>query len=190
MQNPSNMIWKTLNKFNGGVSYRYLLDSYQMMKLEATEGAQQMNWSPTVISALSPVDIMLLGNLGEVYVTFDEVTNQKTSETLTNHTMESKLGLSFYLIITVITIALAGMLYAFRVKVSDEKDWLIQTISFSFIYSIMMWVLSILTDYSMEKGYQTVNEVTNYSYQSWGVMWKSFLISFVVLLSVLSFKKV
>ncbi|WP_175615397.1 zinc ribbon domain-containing protein [Piscibacillus halophilus] len=170
-------------------NYRYLTDSYNQMKLEATGGLDQLDrleGTEDINSILSPFDIILFANLSKVSVS---LTDQSEQETFHGYQTTSRPGLVFYFFLALLSLAIAGLAYSFKAKINNWQDWVIQAISFSVVYSLIIFLFSLFMDstHQIDHGHST--QVTSYIYQSFDVLLKSFLISFLTILSVLSFKK-
>lgn len=169
-------------------SYRYFLDNLNHIKNEATGMLNQSGGPSRVHSAISPTDLMMIGHLGKVNVSISEEFEAREEQRLL-HEFTMRPGLAFYFLMTSFSLFLVSMLYAFRAKVSDEKDWLIHTVSFSIVYSLSIWLISLFTRQSNIVDHGSVNQITSYAYGSMGLLIKSFIISFIIMFIVLSFKK-
>ncbi|MGP4072116.1 zinc ribbon domain-containing protein [Piscibacillus sp. B03] len=169
-------------------SYRYLIDNLNHIKAEATGMWNQQGGPSRMHSALSPIDLMMIGHLGKVNVSISEEFEAREEQSLL-HEFTMRPGLAFYFLMASFSLFLVSMLYAFRAKVSDEKDWIVHTISFSTVYSLSIWLISLFSRQSNIMDHGSVSQITSYAYGSMGLLIKSFIMSFIIMLIVLSFKK-
>ncbi|RPF52139.1 zinc ribbon domain-containing protein [Aquisalibacillus elongatus] len=175
--------------------YRYITSSFKNIKDEINHFNRNNNNQgepePTELeegNGMSPFDLLLIANLVPTEVessNFDkreEVIDYSTKNT-------SYMGLAYYFVIAMVSIAIVSIVIMRRVQFNNWQDLLLKALAFSTVYALILFVVSLVTQYTGSMDGRDFIRESSLSFLSLHSLWKGFLISFVVILSVFSFTR-